>query len=119
MKIAGIAGAIAPSILAKAGTLCRNGATAGSTTAAETVADRTLNYPSGSGSQAIRAGPAFRFGFGLKQANVPSDASIGQKDSAASALSMQFDGINRWPDGSVRWSEMRGLHHRGIPHTGR
>ena len=58
----------------------------------------------------MRAGPAFRFGFGLKQAKVPSDASIGQKDGAASALSMQFDGINRWPDGSVRWSEMRGLH---------
>jgi hypothetical protein len=119
MKIAGIAGAIAPSILAKAGTLCRNGATAGSTPSAETVADRTLNYPSGSESQPMRAGRAFRFGFGLKQVSVPADTSIGQTHSPAGALSMQFDGINRWPDGSVRWSEMRGLHGRGIPHTGR
>ena len=117
MKIAGIAGAIAPAILAKAGTLRRNGANAGSATVAGTVADRTLNYTLG--SQAMRAGPAFRFGLGLDQASVSSDASIGQKGSTASALSIQFDGINHWPDGSVRWSEMRGLHGRDIPHTGR
>ena len=117
MKIAGIGGAIAPSIWAKAGTLRRNGANAGSTTVAGTVADRTLNYTSG--SRAMPAGPAFRFGLGLDQANVSSNTSIVQKGSAASALSIQFDGINHWPDGSVRWSEMRGLHGRDIPHRGR
>ena len=117
MKIAGIAGAIAPSILAKAGTLCPNKANAGSTTVVGTVADRTLTYTSG--SQAMRAGTAVRFGLGIDQANVSSDASIGQKGSAASALSIQFDGINRWPDGSVRWSEMRGLRSKDVPHTSR
>ena len=117
LQITGIAGAIAPSILAKAARLRRNGATPASTAATGTVTDRTLNYTPG--SKAMRGGPAFRFGLGLKPEKISSDASIGQKEGAVSAISVQFDGINRWPDGSVRWSEMRGLRGPDIPGTGR
>jgi hypothetical protein len=45
-------------------------------------------------------------------------ASISLKVGAGDALSAQIDAINYWPDGSVRWCEVRGYTARAIgPHS--
>jgi exo-rhamnogalacturonan lyase-like protein len=60
------------------------------------------------------AGSPFRFSLGLKQGDVPPGASISLKDGAGTALAVQVDAIIYWPDGSVRWCEIRGCTARAI-----
>jgi len=45
---------------------------------------------------------------------VPSGASISLKDGAGNALVAQVGAITYWPDGSVRWCEIRGYTARVI-----
>ena len=67
-----------------------------------------------SGSRTVPAGSPFRFSLGLKQGDVPPGASISLKDGAGTALAVQVDAITYWPDGSVRWCEIRGYTARAI-----
>ena len=66
-----------------------------------------------SGSRTVPAGSPFRFSLGLKQGDAPP-ASISLKDGAGNALAVQVDAITYWPDGSVRWCEIRGYTARAI-----
>ena len=45
---------------------------------------------------------------------MPSGNSIALKDGASNALTAQFDAINYWPDGSVRFCEVSGYTARAI-----
>ena len=67
-----------------------------------------------SGSRTVTAGSPFRFSLGLKQGDVPAGASISLKDGVGTALAVQVDAIIYWPDGSVRWCEIRGYTARAI-----
>src|SRR6266700_1373626 len=75
------------------------------------VTSRTLTETIGS---PIPAGIIFRFGLGLQRGSVASGQSILLKDGAGNTLLSQFDAINHWPDGSVRWCEVRGGTARTI-----
>jgi len=76
------------------------------------VTSRTLNETSG--TSIIPAGSPFRFGLGLRQGDVPPGGSIALSDGADNALTAQFDAINYWPNGSVRYCEVRGYTARSI-----
>jgi len=65
-------------------------------------------------SRTIPVGSPFRFGLALKQRDVPSGSSLQLKDGTGNVLSAQFDAINYWPDGSVRFCEVRGYTARTI-----
>jgi len=67
-----------------------------------------------SGSRTVPAGSPFRFSLGLKQGDVLPGASISLKDGAGNALAVQVDAIIYWPDGSLRWCEIRGYTPRAM-----
>ena len=62
----------------------------------------------------VPAGSPFRFGLALQQGDVPAGSSIGLRDGDGNAFPAQFDAINYWPDGSVRFCEVRGYTIRAI-----
>jgi|SRR5216683_5606551 hypothetical protein len=112
LKTTGAAGAVALATSAKAQTLRRPGAAAGSAAAPGAIASWMLTETSG--SRTVPAGSPFRFSLGLKQGDAPPGASISLKDGAGTALAVQVDAITYWPDGSVRWCEIRGYTARAI-----
>ncbi len=112
LKTTGAAGAVALATSATAQTLRQPGAAASSAATPGAIASRTLTETFG--SRPVPAGSPFRFSLGLKQGGVPSGASISLKDGAGNALAVQVDEIIYWPDGSVRWCEIRGYTPRAI-----
>ena len=112
LKTTGAVGAVALATSAKAQTLRRPGAAASSAAAPGAIAGWMVTETSG--SRPVPAGSPFRFRLGLKQGDVPSGASISLKDGAGTALAVQVDAITYWPDGSVRWCEIRGYTARVI-----
>jgi hypothetical protein len=66
------------------------------------------------GTTPIPLGSPFRFGLGLKQGDVATGNALALRDGASNALAVQFDAINYWPDGSVRFCEVRGYTARSI-----
>jgi hypothetical protein len=77
-----------------------------------TITARTLTETSGSSS--VPVGSPFRFGVAFKQGDVPAGASFNAIDGGGNVMSAQADAINHWPDGSVRWCEVRGYTARAI-----
>ena len=73
---------------------------------ARTITTRTLTETSGSSS--VPVGSPFRFGVAFKQGDVPAGASFNAVDGGGNIMSAQADAVNHWPDGSVRWCEVRG-----------
>ncbi|SRR6266404_1564017 len=112
LKTTGAVGAVALATSAKAQTLRRPGAAASSAAAPGAIAGWMVTETSG--SRPVPAGSPFRFRLGLKQGDVPSGASISLKDGAGNALVAQVGAITYWPDGSVRWCEIRGYTARVI-----
>src|SRR5271165_5109892 len=76
------------------------------------ITTRTLTETSQ--RKTVPVGSPFRFGLALKQRDVPSGSSLHLKDGASNALPAQFDAINYWPDGSVRFCEVRSYTARAI-----
>jgi hypothetical protein len=83
-----------------------------SSTTAGTITTRALTEISGSSS--VRAGSPFRCGVSFKKGDVPAGTSVNTVDGGGNILSAQIDAVNHWPDGSVRWCEMRGYTTRAI-----
>ena len=76
------------------------------------ITSRALSETSRTGSVPI--GSPFRFGLALKQGDVPTNSSLQLRDAANNVLPAQFDAFNFWPDGSVRFCEVRGYTARAI-----
>jgi hypothetical protein len=112
LKTTGAAGAVALATSATAQTLRRPGAAPGSAAAPGAIGSWMLTETSG--SRPMPAGSPFRFSLGLNQGDVPSGASISLKDGAGNALAVQVDAIIYWPDGSLRWCEIRGYTPRAM-----
>src|SRR5712671_1776218 len=112
LNTTGAAGAVALATSATAQTLRQPSAAPGSAVAAGAIAGWMLTETSG--SRPMPAGSPFRFSLGLKRGDVPSGASISLKDGAGNALAVQVDAIIYWPDGSLRWCEIRGYTPRVI-----
>src|ERR1700756_3973899 len=83
---------------------------------AATITTRALTEISGSYS--VPVGSSFRYGVGLKQGDVPAGASFSVIDGGGNLLSVQGDAVNHWPDGSVRWCEVRGYTAQSISPAG-
>ncbi len=81
------------------------------------LTSRALTEISG-GSANVPIGSQFRFGLSLKLGDAPAGSSLALKDGAGNTLTAQFDAINHWPDGSVRWCEVRGYTVRVIGTSG-
>jgi hypothetical protein len=81
-----------------------------------TITTRALTEISGSNSVPV-ASP-FRCGVGFKQGDVPAGASFSVIDGSGNLLSVQADAVNHWPDGSVRWCEVRGYTAQSISPAG-
>ena len=79
---------------------------------ARTITTRTLTETSGASS--VPVGSPFRFGVAFKQGDVPAGASFNAVDGGGNIMSAQADAVNHWPDGSVRWCEVRGYTARAI-----
>jgi hypothetical protein len=79
---------------------------------ARTITTRTLTETSGSSS--VPGGSPFRFGVAFNQGDVPAGASFNAVDGGGNIMSAQADAVNHWPDGSVRWCEVRGYTARAI-----
>ena len=107
----GAAGALALTELAKARLAKRAGR---GISPAPSGAITSRAFTETTGTTIVSAGSPFRFGLGLKQGDVPSGNSIALKDGASNALTAQFDAINYWPDGSVRFCEVSGYTARAI-----
>jgi hypothetical protein len=112
LKTTGAAGAVALAGAAQAQTLRRGGAGGGAAAAPGSITSWTLTETSG--SKPLQGGSPFRFRLGFKVREVPSGTLIGLKDGAGNALSAQVNVISYWPDGSVRWCEVRGYTVRSI-----
>jgi hypothetical protein len=97
---------------AKSQMLRRPGAAASLAVAPGAITGRTLTETSG--SRPMPVGSPFPFSFSLRQGHVPSSTPISLKDSGGNVRLAQVDAINYWPDGSVRWCEVRGYTARAI-----
>jgi hypothetical protein len=80
--------------------------------AASVVTTRTLSETSGSVS--VPVGSPFRCGVGFKQGDIPAGTSFDGIDNSGNILTIQADALNNWPDGSLRWCEVRGYTAQAI-----
>jgi hypothetical protein len=79
---------------------------------AGTITTRMLTETSG--SNPVPVGSPFRFGVAFKRSDVSAGASFTAVDGGGNIVSAQADAFNYWPDGSVRWCEVRGYTARAI-----
>lgn len=87
--------------------------------ASSTFTSTTRIIRNRSASVAMATGSKVRFGIGFAYGDIPSGSILSVVDAANNPITFQTAGMRRvWPDGSLKWCEVRCLTARSIAASG-